>query len=60
MFANQPNIIIDNGTHPTIHSKCHHQLIYVKLNLKIDNTSPYTGEIWNYNSAETDLINPTI
>ena len=34
IFSNQPNLIMDSGVHPTLHSKCHHQIIYAKLNCK--------------------------
>ena len=33
IFTNQPNLIMDSGVHPSLHSKCHHQVIYTKLNL---------------------------
>ena len=36
IFFNQPNLITDSGLHPTLHSKCHHQIIYSKLNSKIE------------------------
>ena len=42
IFSNQPNVITDSGVHPTLHSKCHHQIIYSKLNLKIEKPPPYT------------------
>ena len=36
-FSNQPNLIMDSGVQdPTLHSKCHHQIIYSKVNLKIE------------------------
>ena len=36
IFSNLPNLITDPGLHPTLHSKRHHQIIYSKLNLKIE------------------------
>ena len=60
IFSNQPNLIMDSGVHPTLHSKCHHQIIYAKLNLKIEYPPPYTRKIWNYSRSETDLINRSI
>ena len=42
--------------HPTVHSKCYHQIIYAKLNLKIEYPPPYTRKIWDNNHAEIDLI----
>ena len=56
-FTNQPNLIMDSGIHPTLNPKCHHQIIYSKLNLKIEYPPPYTCEIWDYNRTKTDLIN---
>ena len=56
IFSNQPNFIMDSGVHSTLHSKCHHQIIYSNLNLKIENPPPYTRKIWNYSRSETDLI----
>ena len=57
IFTKQPNFIRDSGIHPTLHPKCHRQIIYSKLNLKIEYPPPYTREICDYNRAETDLIN---
>ena len=48
------------SAHPTLHSKCHHQIIYAKLNLKIKYPPPYTSQIWNYSRSETNLINRSI
>ena len=36
IFSNQPNLIMDSGLHRTLHSNCHHQIIYSKRNLKIE------------------------
>ena len=60
IFTNQPNIVLESEVHSSLHLKCHHQIIYWKLNLKIDYLSQYTCEIWDYFKAETDLINHSI
>ena len=60
IFTNQPNIVMDSGVDSSLHPKCHHQIIYSKLNLKIEYPPPYIRKIWNYNRAETDLINCAI
>ena len=36
IFANQPNLVTDSGIHPSLHQNCHHQVIFCKLNLKIE------------------------
>ena len=60
IFFHQSNLITDAGVHPTLYSKCHHQIIYSKLNLKIEYPTHYTRKIWDYNRSETDLINRSI
>ena len=56
IFTNQPNIVMDSSVDLSLHSKCHHEIIYSKLNLKIEYPPLYIRKIWNYNRAETDLI----
>ena len=60
MFVNQPNLVIDSGIHPSLHQNCHHQVIFCKLNLKIEYPPPYAHEVWDYRKAQTDLINSAI
>ena len=59
-FTNQPNIVMDSGLDSFLHPKCHHQIIYSKLNLKIEYPPPYIRKMWDYNRAETYLINGLI
>ena len=28
IFAEQPNLFIESGVHPSLHEQCHHQIIY--------------------------------
>ena len=60
IFTNQSNIVMDSDVDSSLHSKCHHQIIYSKLNLKTEFLPPYTPKSWNYNRAETDLTNRAI
>ena len=60
VFVNQPNLVIDSGIHPSLHQNCHHQIIFCKLNLKIEYPPPYAREVWDYGKAENDLINCAI
>ena len=41
IFTNQPNIAMDSAVDSFLHSKCHHQIIYSKLSLKIEYPPPY-------------------
>ena len=60
IFSNQPNLFMDSGMHPTLQSKCHHQIILSKLNLKVESHPPYSRKIWNNSTSETELINRSI
>ena len=56
IFSNQPNTVLDSGVHSSLHSKCHYQLIYSRICLKIEYPLPYTCEIWDFIKAKTVLI----
>ena len=60
IFVNQPNLVIDSGIHPSLHQNCHHQIIFCKLNLKIEYSPTYAREVWDYGMAQTGLINRAI
>ena len=34
IVTSHPNMTTDSGVHPSLHSNCHHQIIYVKFDLK--------------------------
>ena len=55
-FTNQQNLFTDLGIHPSLHSNCHHQIIYGKFNLKIFYPPPYERHLWDYKHANTDMI----
>ena len=56
IFTNQPNLVIDSGTHPSLHPNCHHQIIHCKINLKVEYPPPYQKHVWNYAKANKDTI----
>ena len=49
IFTSQPNMVIDSGVHTSLHSNCHHQMIYAKLDLKIIFLPPYERTIEKQN-----------
>ena len=51
---------MDAGVHPSLHSKCHHQVLYAKLNLQIEYPPRYNHEVWDFSKAQFDLINKAI
>ena len=60
LFTNQRNLITDSGVHPSLHSNCHHQIIYGKFNLKIFYPPPYERHSWHYKHANADMISKAI
>ena len=47
---------MESGVHFSLHSTCHHQIAFAKINLKIYYPPPYEREIWHYEKANADLI----
>ena len=35
IFTSQPNMVIESSIHSSLHSCCHHQIVFAKFNLKI-------------------------
>ena len=51
---------MDSGVHASIHPNCHHQIVYAKLNLKIEYLPPlYEWFVWEYKNSNTQLLNRT-
>ena len=60
IFINQNNFIMDSSVHGSLHPNCHHQIVYSKLNLKIEYPPSYERLVWDYNKTNTQLLNRTI
>ena len=60
IFTNQPNMIINSNVHTSLHPRCHHQIIYAKINFKIHYPPPYERRIWHYNRANIEGIRKSI
>ena len=60
IIADQPNLIVDSGAHPSLHSNCHHQITYCKLNLNTEYSHPYEHVVWDYNRANVEGIKTSI
>ena len=51
---------MDSGIHTFIHPNYHHQIVYAKLNLKIEYLPPlYEWFVWEYKNSNTQLLNRT-
>ena len=55
IVTNQPNLILDSGTRPFPDPKCHHQIVYCKINLRIPPPPPIKRKMWHYNKAKVNL-----
>ena len=60
IFTNQPNLVTESGVHSSLHPKCHHQIVFAKLNLKVEYPSLYEHLIWDYKNADILTINRAI
>ena len=56
LITDQPNLLLNSGTRPSLDSKCHHQIIHGKVNFKIPPPPPTERKIWHYNKANTEAI----
>ena len=56
IFTSQPNLVVESGVHPSLHSKCHHQIVFAKFKLMISYPPLYSREVWHYREANTDII----
>ena len=62
IFTDQPSLIIDSGTHPSLHPNCHHKIIYCKIDLRIVYLPhpPYKRLLWDFKRANIPSIRKAI
>ena len=60
IFTDQPSLVVDCGTHPSLHPNCHHQIMYCKLDLKLAYPPPYQRHVWDFKRANIDLIRKAV
>ena len=60
IFASQPNLVMESGIHSSLHSNCHHQIVFAKFNLSIFYPPPYERTVWYCERANTELIRRAI
>ena len=56
IVTDQPNLILDSGTRASLDPKCHHQIIYCKVNFRIPPPPTSERKTWHYNRSNTDAI----
>ena len=60
IFTSQPSLAMESGIHSSLHSNCHHQIVFAKFNLSIFYPPPYERTVWYYERANTELIRRAI
>ena len=60
IFTDQPNLVVDSGVHPSLHTNCHHQITYCNINLMIVYPPPYEHFVWDYKRANESAINAAL
>ena len=56
----QPNLVVDSGVHPSLHTNCHHQITYCNRNLMIVYSPPYERLVWDYKRPNESAINTAL
>ena len=56
VITDQPNLILDSGTRPSLDAFCHHQIVYGKVNFRIPSPPPFERKIWYFNRANSAAI----
>ena len=60
IFTDQPSLVVNSGTLPSLHDNCHHQINYCKLNIMIEYPSSYQCLVWNFKKANITSIRNAI
>ena len=60
IFTDQPNLVVNCGTHFSLNSKCLHQIAHCKLNLNIEYSPLYERLVRDYKKAHIDNIKNSI
>ena len=53
-------MVIDSGVHLSLHTNCHHQLVYCELNLNNKFPPRYERLVLDYNKSVTEKIKKAI
>ena len=60
IFTSNANLVTDFGFDPTLYKTCHHNLIFGKINFNVTLPSPFYRFIWDYKSANGEMIQKAI
>ena len=60
IFTNQSNLIVNRGTHPSLHENCQHQINFGKAWPRVEYPLSYKLHVWHYAKANVNGINKDI
>ena len=53
-------MVTESGVHTSLHPKCHHQIVFAKLSLKVEYPHLYERLIWDYKNVDVPSVNRAI
>ena len=56
IFTDQPNLVVNCGTHSSLNFQCHYQTTHCKVNLNIEYPPAYKRLVWDYGKAHINNI----
>ena len=60
IFTSNPYLINSSGVEMSLFEKCHHNIVYGKIDFKIPIPPPYMTEVWDYKNASAERIQRSI
>ena len=60
IFCTNQSVISKHGVNVSIFDKCHHNIIYGKINIHVPLPPTYVREVWDYEKANIEHIKKAI
>ena len=60
LFCTTQNAILNNGVDVSIFGKCHNNIIFGKVSIRVRFPPVYIREVWSYSQANVESINSAI
>ena len=57
VITNQAHLVMESGVHSSVNSTYHHEIVFAKLNLKVEYPPPNERVFWDYSGADKVSIN---
>ena len=54
IFCTNQSVISNHGVDVSIFDKCHHNIIYGKINIRVSLALTYVREVWDYEKANIE------